>query len=38
MAAALVVIVMLLIYLKENKLERDLGGVKKDSIALVGYL
>jgi hypothetical protein len=29
---------MLLIYLKENKLGRDLGGVKKDSVALVGCL
>ena len=38
MAAALVVIATLLVYLKENKLGRDLGGVKKDGVALVGYL
>ena len=38
MAAALVVMATLLAHLKENKLGRDLGGVKKDGVALVGYL
>jgi len=28
---------MLLIYFKENKLGLDLGGVKKNNMALVGY-
>ena len=38
MAILLTIIVTILIYFKENKLGQDLGGVRKDSMALVGYL
>jgi hypothetical protein len=38
MATLLIIMVILLVYFKGNKLGLNLGGNKKDSIVLVGYL
>jgi hypothetical protein len=38
MAILLIIMAMLLVYFKGNKLGLNLGGNKKDGIVLVGYL
>ena len=38
MAIFLIIIVILLIYFKKNKLGLDLESIKKNNIVLVGYL